>query len=251
MIAIFKQFLDDIRFGNGLADYGRYYGLYRGKVMGTVDDANQGKITVNVPEITQDPTKALANPAWPLHPVMADFPPEVGDTVWVLFEDGRPEFPVWMGHWWTKQGTGMARPSDLNPPVGQPPTKRFFATKSGHRLVFEDKVDSEEILIEHKRTRDAPVAHPTRIRLLPSGDIEIEVTGDASPKNITFFGQTVPPSALVGPVDRLATALSLDAAQGHVHLTAQGPTTGPLAPNQAPIVGPPTDNLITSVVKAN
>lgn len=247
MIGIFKQFLDDIRFGNGLADYGRYYGIYRGKVMDTLDSTDMGKILVNVPEITRDPTKALSNPAAPLHPVMADFPPEVGDTVWVLFEDGRPEFPVWIGHWWTKPGTGMARPSDLNPPSGQKPTKRFFVTKSGHRLVFEDKSGSEEILIEHERTHGTP-ALPTRIRLLPSGDIEIEVTGPG--KTIVLADQTTLPP-VVGPVDKLATALSLDFAQGHIHQSSSGPTTGPLAPTQAPILGPPTDNLITSVLKGN
>lgn len=244
MIGIFKQFLDSIRFGNGLADYGRYYGLYRGKVMDTLDPTNQGKIAVNVPEITQDSTKSLANPAFPLHPVMADFPPEVGDPVWVLFEDGRKEFPVWIGHWWTKQGTGMARPSDLNPASGESPSVRFFSTKSGHRLVFEDKAGSEEVRIEHMRTRTPST--PTRIRLRPSGDIEIEVAGQA----VLLGDQTTLPPA-VGPLDKLATALSMDAAQGHIHLTSQGPSTGPLAPTQVPIAGPPTDNLITSVVKAN
>jgi len=235
VLGIFKEFLDEIRFGNGLAKFGRYYGLYRGKVMGTVDSTNMGKIAVNVPEITQDPTKSLANMAFPLHPVMADFPPEVGDTVWVLFEDGRPEFPVWVGHWWTKQGTGMARPSDLNPASGQRPTKRFFATKSGHRLVFDDDAGNETVELLHKSG--------ARVFIDPTG--KVEILTPTSGLEISLNGQGLP-----FPPEELVRKTAMSGGPGHTHMSSQGPTSGPLGPMGS---GPAelSPGFITTATKGN
>jgi hypothetical protein len=173
--------------------------------------------------------------AVPLHPVMADFPPEVGDPVWVMFEDGRSEFPVWIGHWWTKPGTGMARPSDLNPALGQAPTKRFFVTKSGHRLVFEDKTGSETVELLHKSG--------ARVFIDPTGKVEILTV--APGLEISLNGQGLPL-----PPQELARKESMTLATGHTHMTSQGPTTGPLGPGGS---GPAETipGFITTATKGN
>lgn len=238
MIEIFKQFLDSLRYGNGMADWGRYYGVYRGKVVSTIDPDNMGKIMVNVPEVTHDVNGQIPNPAFPLFPVMADFPPEVGDGVYILFEDGRSEFPVWIGHWWGRQGD-HARPSDLSPASGASPTKRFFVTASGHRLVFEDKAGAEEILLKHK--------NGSLVRIAPDGSVTVDVSSTAA-VNITLQGQPAVPV----PVQELATKTAMSTGPGHTHMGPQGPTSGPLGPGG---IGDPSAlpvlRMVTQVVKGH
>lgn len=239
MTNIFKQFLDSLRHGNGMADWGRYYGVYRGKVVSTVDPTNMGKIMVNVPEVTQDVNGQIPNPAFPLHPVMADFPPEVGDGVYVLFEDGRAEFPVWLGHWWGKDKGPHARPTDLSPAAGAAPTKRFFVTASGHRLVFEDKAGGEEILIQHEKG--------SFVRFATDGSVTVDVSSTAA-VNITMQGQPAVPV----PVQELATKTAVSTGSGHTHMGSSGPTSGPLGPGGVgdpaalPVLG-----MVTQTVRGN
>ena len=232
MIAMLKQFLDRIKF-EGLSPFGRFYGIWKGKVLSTTDNDNQGKIQVAVPEVSGSETTPVANLAYPLDPMFASFPPEVGDWVWVFFEQGDPRFPVYIGHWWSKG----ERPADLNPPANTAPTKRFFVTESGHRLMFEDKTGSEEVLLEHK--------NGSFLQIATDGTITVDVS--ASPGvNIIFKGLSTIPV----PLQELATKTSMDTGPGHTHIAPNGLTSGPLGPggagNPAAL---PALGLITQVVK--
>lgn len=230
MIALFKQFLDRLKF-EGLSPFGRFYGVWKGKVLRTVDNDNQGKIQVAVPEVSGSDTIPVANPAYPMDPLFASFPPAVGEWVWVFFEQGDPRFPVYIGHWWAKN----ERPSDLNPPANTAPTKRFFVTESGHQLVFEDKTGSEEILIQHKNGT-------SKITLKSNGDVVVDADGSKVQINSTSevdLGTVASPT-----LDNLATKHSLDPAAGHFHIGNLGVATSPpVAANIPPFV--------TTVTKAN
>lgn len=233
MIGLFKQFLDRIKF-EGLSPFGRFYGIWKGKVLATMDNDNQGKIQVAVPEVSGSETVGVANPAYPLDPIFASFPPKVGDWVWVFFEQGDPRFPVYIGHWWAKN----ERPASLNPDPNTAPTKRFFVTESGHQLVFEDKTGSEEITILHKAG--------AFVKLLANGTIEIDAG-----TNEVHVGRTEVGGSPNPVLDNIATGLSLDFVVGHKHLTSQGLTTGALGPDQVPITEPDTHTpqLVTTQVK--
>ena len=234
MIALFKQFLDRIRF-EGLSPFGRYYGVWKGKVLNTTDNDNQGKIQVAVPEVSGSDTIPVANLAYPMDPMFASFPPDVGDWVWVFFEQGDPRFPIYIGHWWAKN----ERPSDLNPPANTAPTKRFFVTESGHRLVFDDTSGSEEITLLHKGG--------AFVKLLADGTIEIDAGTNEVHVGRTEIGGTPNPI-----LDTVATGTSMQTGPGHVHLTSQGPTSGPLTPAQVPITqaAPGVPPFLTTETKA-
>jgi uncharacterized protein involved in type VI secretion and phage assembly len=80
----------------------RFYGLYRGTVVNNVDPLQIGRIQAIVPNVSD---VILASWAMPCVPIagkqMGTFVvPQVGAGVWVQFEQGDPDFPVWTGGFW-------------------------------------------------------------------------------------------------------------------------------------------------------
>lgn len=77
---------------------GSWTGLYRGVVLSAADFATPPhRLTVVVPQITS----SLGVPALPCFPFPKAgggwWPPEPGEGVWVMFENGDLNYPVWMG----------------------------------------------------------------------------------------------------------------------------------------------------------
>lgn len=79
----------------------RYWGKYRGKVLNNIDPEFQGRIMAKVPAIPG----SLLNYAMPCVPYAGmnvgfyAIPP-IGANVWIEFEGGDPNFPVWVGCFW-------------------------------------------------------------------------------------------------------------------------------------------------------
>jgi uncharacterized protein involved in type VI secretion and phage assembly len=77
----------------------RYYGTYRATVVNNVDPENRGRIQVRLADRygAFPPTWAL--PSFPVaglqHGVVCI--PPLDATVWIDFEAGDPDFPVWRG----------------------------------------------------------------------------------------------------------------------------------------------------------
>jgi len=68
-------------------------GLHRGVVVDTGDPRELGRLLVRIPSVLgEEPRWAL-----PALPASAGGAPVVGDSVWVLFEAGSAESPVWLG----------------------------------------------------------------------------------------------------------------------------------------------------------
>ncbi|MBX9701048.1 MAG: phage baseplate assembly protein V [Acetobacteraceae bacterium] len=68
-------------------------GLYRAIVLNNMDPARRGRIQVMVPAIAGQ-ASGWAECCGP--PGGCPAPP-VGATAWVMFENGDPAYPVWMG----------------------------------------------------------------------------------------------------------------------------------------------------------
>jgi uncharacterized protein involved in type VI secretion and phage assembly len=84
-----------------------YYGKYRGKVEKNVDPQQQGRILVSVPAVTGGGTLNWAMPSVPFagkNVGLWAIPPE-GANVWVEYEGGDPDHPIWSGCFW---GVGEA-----------------------------------------------------------------------------------------------------------------------------------------------
>ena len=94
----------------------RFFGKYRGTVMQSEDLTGEGKIQVNVPGIS------LGNWATPCvsfaDALMGSFvKPRPGANVWVEFENGDPDLPIWVGSWWGVPRTVGTMAQTLAPAV--------------------------------------------------------------------------------------------------------------------------------------
>ena len=72
----------------------RFYGPYRGTVEDNADPLNQMRIRVRVPAVLGDIVSAWVLPCVP--PGFSSVP-DIGSTVWIEFEGGDMENPVWIG----------------------------------------------------------------------------------------------------------------------------------------------------------
>ena len=80
----------------------RFYGKYRGKVENNIDPLQTGRIQVSVPTVLGDGRMSWAMPCVPYAgPGVGFFAiPPVGANVWVEFEGGDPDYPIWSGCFW-------------------------------------------------------------------------------------------------------------------------------------------------------
>lgn len=99
---------------NGTTDtLTRYYGKYRGTVLNNVDPLQLGRVQVTVPDVSGGLPSSWAMPCVPVAGVntgMFTVPP-IGSGVWVEFEQGDPDRPIWVGGYWgsTAEVPVMAR----------------------------------------------------------------------------------------------------------------------------------------------
>lgn len=75
-----------------------FYGMYRGLCANNVDPENLFRITAIVPQVFG--TDGVSSWAWPMIPVgQTIILPNPGDGVWITFEGGDNEYPIWCGTW--------------------------------------------------------------------------------------------------------------------------------------------------------
>ena len=77
-------------------------GMYRGTVVSVDDPENRYRVLVNVPSVTGDYAAGWAEPCLQYcTDTEGDcFLPVIGDTIWVMFEEGKLNRPVWIGNWY-------------------------------------------------------------------------------------------------------------------------------------------------------
>jgi uncharacterized protein involved in type VI secretion and phage assembly len=80
----------------------RYFGKYRGTVVNNIDPEQRARMLLMVPDVLglipstwAEPCVPLAGPTGP--PMGTYFLPPIGAGVWVEFEQGDPNFPIWTG----------------------------------------------------------------------------------------------------------------------------------------------------------
>ena len=80
----------------------KHYGKYRGLVLNNIDPMQKGRIQVQVPDVLGLGISSWAMPCVPAAgPQMGVYTvPAVGAGVWVEFEAGNPDYPIWSGGFW-------------------------------------------------------------------------------------------------------------------------------------------------------
>jgi hypothetical protein len=80
----------------------RYYGKYRGTVIENIDPEQLGRILVEVPDVLGLTPSSWAMPCVPAAGIQSGVfvVPPLGSGVWVEFEQGDPDYPIWTGGFW-------------------------------------------------------------------------------------------------------------------------------------------------------
>lgn len=77
----------------------RFFGKYRGMVLNNVDPMQMGRLQAQVPDVSGLIPASWAMPCFPVTgKQMGVFVlPQVGSGVWIEFEQGNPDYPIWTG----------------------------------------------------------------------------------------------------------------------------------------------------------
>lgn len=85
-----------------------YFGKYRGKVENNLDPLQQGRVQVSCPAVLGDGRLSWAMPAAPFDGFF--MVPATGTNIWVEFEGGDPDYPIYTGCFWDA-GRAPAQPA--------------------------------------------------------------------------------------------------------------------------------------------
>jgi uncharacterized protein involved in type VI secretion and phage assembly len=121
-----------------------FYGKYRGKVTDIDDPLFMGRIRAKVPDVLGDDESGWALPCAPFGGAnMGMFVlPTVDASVWIEFEHGDPDYPIWTGCFWA---SATDRPSDLMSP---PYKKVLLQTDGGNKVTLDDTPGMGGITLE-------------------------------------------------------------------------------------------------------
>ncbi|MFC8363056.1 phage baseplate assembly protein V [Streptomyces griseorubiginosus] len=167
----------------------RYYGKYRGIVRDNEDPSLLGRLKVSVPSLLgPDVVTGWAAPCVP-YGGAADqgflFVPGISSGVWVEFEEGDLEFPVWVGTYWTAPDavSQVPKPQDDDgterADVQNPPTRKIIKTLKGHTLQFEDRDGAEAILVREGARGHLIALTQDGIRITDATGNTVEMTDSA------------------------------------------------------------------------
>jgi uncharacterized protein involved in type VI secretion and phage assembly len=78
------------------------YGKYRGTVINNIDPLQIGRIQAMVPDVAGFIPSTWAMPCLPVVGINSGVftVPMIGSGVWIEFERGDPDYPIWVGGYW-------------------------------------------------------------------------------------------------------------------------------------------------------
>jgi len=159
----------------------QFFGKYRGKVTSTKDPMHLGRVQVSVPAIFGEGRNSWALPCTPYagKDIGLFMVPPIDTNIWVEFEGGNPDYPIWSGCFWGAQELPVAAR------VERPEEVQVFRTV-GITLTVSRKENQKGITLEV----DNPVVdQPLKLIYNPAG-IELNHNNKMTAKFITD-GQTL------------------------------------------------------------
>ena len=85
-----------------MATQTKYYGKHRATVVSNIDPEQRGRIMAMVPDVLGMTPSSWAMPCFPIAGKQqgAYFIPQIGAGVWIEFENGDTDHPIWTGCFW-------------------------------------------------------------------------------------------------------------------------------------------------------
>jgi len=210
----------------------RFFGKYRGWVVDNEDPTRLGRLRLSVPSVLgPDVVTGWASPCTPYGGAANQglfLVPERDAGVWVEFEEGDLEFPIWVGTFWTQpdEGSQVPLPNDADgaevSELPDVPTCKTIKTLKKHTLQFEDADGAEGILL-----REGSAGH--LVTLNADG---ITLT-DASGNKVVLGSKSITLTD--------ATGNALEMTEDGLTLTAKAPLTIDASGQDVQIIGQSID----------
>lgn len=116
----------------------KYYGKFQGLVVENIDPLQTGRVLVQVPDVLGETPSSWALPCVPAAGIQAGLfiVPPIGSQVWVEFQQGDPDHPIWSGGFWGNAGDVPALATV--PPAIPPGQNIVLQTTGQNTLVLSD-----------------------------------------------------------------------------------------------------------------
>lgn len=113
----------------------KFYGKYRGTVVNNLDPMQLGRIQVMVPDVLGLSISSWAMPCVPIAGKQQGIfvLPQVGSGVWIEFEQGEPDYPIWVGGFW---GIAAEVPTLALAPPAPPPGQNIVIQTTGQNTLL-------------------------------------------------------------------------------------------------------------------
>lgn len=201
---------------------GRFFGKYRGVVKDNKDPLKLGRIQASVPAVSGMATN-WANPCAPYAGEQVGFYtiPPVGAKVWIEFEGGNPNFPIWSGCFWQDGEV----PNEVNNNSEDPSQVKVFRTRVA-TLWIDDTDQKGQITLKFN---DSTVSEPITITaVLNSTGMVITCQGSKGTSTITQTPEDIKTTSITLTTDTTKTTTftvgtdMLASASGNLTLKASG-----------------------------
>ena len=85
-----------------MSELKKFFGKYRGTVVNNIDPLQIGRIMAIVPDVSNLVPTSWAMPCVPIAGKQSGtyVVPQIGAGVWIEFEQGDPDHPIWVGGFW-------------------------------------------------------------------------------------------------------------------------------------------------------
>lgn len=226
----FLRFLDRLLM-HGLEAFRLYYGVYRAEVLDNTDDSNRGIMRIRVPSIgDSDAVSRIAYPIAPLAGSGFGFKslPTVGSFVYVRFENGKLDMPLWEGGMWARDGI----PDEL-----RDPDQHGWFTPKGHKILLDEKDGQETIRITHKVGAKIEIDKDGNIRVFNSDGKTL------------YIGLNANEAAILGDTLKRMLDELMDALAALTVGTGTGPSTIPINVAQFQAIKARLSEILSQTVK--
>ncbi len=113
----------------------KFYGKYRGTVIENIDPLQTGRVMLQCPDVLGETPSSWAMPCVPAAGIQSGMfiVPAIGSQVWVEFEQGNPDYPIWTGGFW---GSAADVPVFALAPPAIPPGENIVLQTPGQNSII-------------------------------------------------------------------------------------------------------------------
>jgi len=154
----------------------KFFGKYRGTVINNIDPMMEGRLMVEVPDVLSLAPSSWAVPCVPLAgptgpPMGVYLVPPIGAGVWIEFEKGDPDYPIWVGCRW-----GSAAGVPTLALAGLPVSPNIVMQTAGQTAVVISDVPAVGVMLKNSSGTSTIVVSDIGITITTTGVLALTGT---------------------------------------------------------------------------